>query len=139
MILFEQKKSIAIITLNRPKAYNSFVREMALELQSKLEICKTDNDIRCIVITGSGKAFCAGQDLNEAIDPKKSNIEEIVNHHYNPIIKKIRKMEKPIIAAVNGVAAGAGAKGKNNDGKQVQKDAKQEELTNIRKIWKIKM
>ena len=109
MILFEQKKSIAIITLNRPKAYNSFVREMALELQSKLEICKTDNDIRCIVITGSGKAFCAGQDLNEAIDPKKSNIEEIVNHHYNPIIKKIRKMEKPIIAAVNGVAAGAGA------------------------------
>ena len=109
MILFEQKKSIAIITLNRPKAYNSFVREMALELQSKLEICKTDNDIRCIVITGSGKAFCAGQDLNEAIDSKKSNIEEIVNHHYNPIIKKIRKMEKPIIAAVNGVAAGAGA------------------------------
>ena len=109
MILFEQKDSIAIITLNRPNAYNAFIREMALELQNTLEKCKADDSIRCIVITGSGKAFCAGQDLKEAIDPEKSNLEQIVKEHYNPLIKIIRKIEKPIIAAVNGVAAGAGA------------------------------
>ena len=109
MILFEQQNSVAIITLNRPDTFNSFIRDMALELQSKLEICKQGDDIRCIMLTGSGKAFCAGQDLNEAIDPQKPQIEEIVNQHYNPIIKSIREIEKPIIAAVNGVAAGAGA------------------------------
>ena len=109
MILFEQYKSVALITLNRPDSFNSIVREMALQLQSKLEICKDDDQIRCIVITGSGKAFCAGQDLYEVIDPKKPKIEEIINEHYNPIIKAIREIEKPIIAAVNGVAAGAGA------------------------------
>ena len=109
MILFEQKDSIAIITLNRPDTFNSFIREMALELQNILEKCNADDSIRCIVITGSGKAFCAGQDLKEAIDPEKSNLEQIVKEHYNPLIKKIRQIEKPIIAAVNGVAAGAGA------------------------------
>ena len=109
MILFEQKNSIAIITLNRPDVFNSFVREMALELQNILEKCNSDDTIRSIVITGSGKAFCAGQDLKEAMDPEKPNIEQIVKEHYNPLIKKIRQIEKPIIAAVNGVAAGAGA------------------------------
>ena len=109
MILFEQKDSFGIITLNRPDTFNSFIREMALELQNILEKCSSDNKIRCIIITGAGKAFCAGQDLNEAMDPEQSNIEEIVKKHYNPIIKKLRKIEKPIIAAVNGVAAGAGA------------------------------
>ena len=109
MILFEIKNQVATLTLNRPEKYHSFIREMALELQEKLEICKNDNNIRAIVITGTGKAFCAGQDLGEATDPKGPELQQIVNEHYNPIIRQIRNIEKPIIAAVNGVAAGAGA------------------------------
>ena len=109
MILFEIKNQVATLTLNRPEKYHSFIREMALDLQEKLEICKNDNNIRAIVITGTGKAFCAGQDLGEATDPKGPELKKIVNEHYNPIIRQIRNIEKPIIAAVNGVAAGAGA------------------------------
>jgi 2-(1,2-epoxy-1,2-dihydrophenyl)acetyl-CoA isomerase len=109
MILFEIKNQVATLTLNRPEKYHSFVREMALDLQEKLEACKNDNNIRAIVITGSGKAFCAGQDLGEATDPNGPALQKIVNEHYNPIIRQIRNIEKPIIAAVNGVAAGAGA------------------------------
>ena len=109
MIIFKQIKSIGIITLNRPESFNSFIQEMAIDMQSKLDDCKNNDKIRCIVITGHGKAFCAGQDLKEAIDPDGPKIEEIVTKHYNPIIKKIREIGKPILAAVNGVAAGAGA------------------------------
>ena len=109
MILFEIKNQVATLTLNRPEKYHSFVREMALDLQEKLDLCKNDNNIRAIVITGSGKAFCAGQDLGEATDPNGLALQKIVNEHYNPIISQIRNIEKPIIAAVNGVAAGAGA------------------------------
>merc|ERR1711965_602548 len=109
MILFEIKNQVATLTLNRPEKYHSFIREMALDLQEKLEICKNDNNIRAIVITGTGKAFCAGQDLGEATDPDGPELQKIVNEHYNPIIRQIRNIEKPIIAAVNGVAAGAGA------------------------------
>ncbi len=82
---------------------------MALAVQEKLADCKEDDAIRCIYITGSGKAFCAGQDLAEAVDPKGPGLEKIVREHYNPIIQLLRNIEKPIIAAVNGVAAGAGA------------------------------
>ena len=109
MIIFEKIKAIAKITLNHPEKYNSIVKEMALQLQKKLDECSQDKNIRSIIITGSGKAFCAGQDLKEATDPKGPEIGEIVREHYNPIIKKIREIEKPVIAAVNGVAAGAGA------------------------------
>lgn len=109
MILFEKIDAVGKITLNRPEKYNSFVREMALSLQNTLVNCESDNSIRCILITGAGKAFCAGQDLKEAIDPQGPEIEQIVREHYNPIIKRIREIEKPVIAAVNGVAAGAGA------------------------------
>ncbi len=109
MIQFEKIGAIEKITLNRPDKYNAFVRGMALELQKKLDECSSDKTIRCIIISGSGKAFCAGQDLKEATDPKGPEIEEIVRAHYNPIIKKIREIETPVIAAVNGVAAGAGA------------------------------
>ena len=98
-----------MITLNRPEAFNSFVQEMAMELRSRLEECNNNNEIRCIILTGNGKAFCAGQDLKEAIDPNGPEIEEIVKKHYNPIIMKIREINKPVLAAVNGVAAGAGA------------------------------
>ena len=109
MIQFEKIGVIGKITLNRPDKYNAFVRGMALELQKKLDQCSSDETIRCIIISGSGKAFCAGQDLKEATDPNSPTIEEIVQQHYNPIIKKIREIEIPVIAAVNGVAAGAGA------------------------------
>ena len=109
MIQFEKIGAIGKITLNRPDKYNAFVRGMALELQKKLDECRSDKTIRCIIISGSGKAFCAGQDLKEAIEPNGPTIEEIVQQHYNPIIKKIREIEIPVIAAVNGVAAGAGA------------------------------
>lgn len=108
-ILSEQKNNVLILTLNRPDKFNSFNREMAMQLISELDKAETDPTIRAIVITGSGKAFCAGQDLAEAIDPSGPGIKKIVEEHYNPIILKIRHIEKPVIAAVNGVAAGAGA------------------------------
>lgn len=82
---------------------------MALQLQAHLDDCSADPVVRVIVITGLGKAFCAGQDLAEATDPEGPGLETIVRDHYNPIILKIRTIEKPVIAAVNGVAAGAGA------------------------------
>ncbi len=107
-ILFEVKDSIAFIRLNRPDKYNAFNREMALLLQEKLEECK-DPNIRCVYITGEGKAFCSGQDLAEVVDPEGPKVVNIVSDHYNPIISKIRYLEKPVMAAVNGVAAGAGA------------------------------
>lgn len=108
LILFDKKESVAIITLNRDETLNSFNRQMALELQETLEICKTDKSIRSIILTGTGRAFCAGQDLEEASKPNL-DLGAIVREYYNPIIRSIRQIEKPVIAAVNGVAAGAGA------------------------------
>ena len=109
MIQFEIKDGVGKITLNRPDKYHSFVREMALTLQEKLDKCNDNHDVRSILITATGKAFCAGQDLGEATDPNGPDLTQIVQEHYNPIIKKIRNMEKPVVSAVNGVAAGAGA------------------------------
>jgi 2-(1,2-epoxy-1,2-dihydrophenyl)acetyl-CoA isomerase len=108
-IISEQKQNVLVLTLNRPEKFNSFNREMALSLISHLEKAEADKSIRAIVITGAGKAFCAGQDLAEATDPAGPGIKRIVEEHYNPIILKIRQLQKPVIAAVNGVAAGAGA------------------------------
>ena len=108
-ILSEIKENVLILTLNRPDKFNSFNREMALELIAELDGAVTNKEVRAIVITGAGKAFCAGQDLSEAIDPNGPGIKKIVEEHYNPIILKIRNIEKPVVAAVNGVAAGAGA------------------------------
>jgi len=97
------------VTLNRPDKFNSFNREMALELQAALDTATKDKNIRAVLLTGEGKAFCAGQDLSEAMDTSGPGIERIVREHYNPIILKIRNLEKPVVCAVNGVAAGAGA------------------------------
>jgi len=107
-ILFEIKDSIGSIILNRPEKLNSFNREMALLMQEKLDECKS-KDVRCVYITGAGKGFSAGQDLSEVADPNGPGFNEILSEHYNPIITRIRKLEKPVVAAINGVAAGAGA------------------------------
>lgn len=105
-----KKEGITYLKLNRPKKFNSFNREMAFELQKQLDDCIRDNQTRAIVLTGEGKAFCAGQDLSEVTDPKLNpGFKSILEDHYNPIITRIRNIEIPVIAAVNGVAAGAGA------------------------------
>jgi 2-(1,2-epoxy-1,2-dihydrophenyl)acetyl-CoA isomerase len=108
-ILFEIKDAIAFITLNRPEKYNAFNGEMALLLQQKLDDCKNNKEVRCVYITGAGKAFSSGQDLYEVVDPNGPKVVNILSDHYNPIISRIRYLDKPVIAAVNGVAAGAGA------------------------------
>jgi 2-(1,2-epoxy-1,2-dihydrophenyl)acetyl-CoA isomerase len=103
------ENGVLTIRLNRPEVFNSFNKEMAISLQNILDEAKNNELIRAIVLTGEGKAFCAGQDLAEATDPNGPELQTIVRDHYNPIILKLRSIEKPIIAAVNGVAAGAGA------------------------------
>lgn len=109
-IQFNIINNIATIALNRPEVFNSFNREMALNLIEALKNCKKDNMVRAIILTGIGKAFSAGQDLNEVLSPDQNpGFKKILDEHYNPIITLIRTIEKPIIAAVNGVAAGAGA------------------------------
>lgn len=109
-IIIEVENNLAKITLNRPEVFNSFNREMALNLQQVLKDCETNPAVRAIVLTGSGKAFCAGQDLKEVTSPELNpGFKKILDEHYNPIISLIRNIKKPIIAAVNGVAAGAGA------------------------------
>jgi 2-(1,2-epoxy-1,2-dihydrophenyl)acetyl-CoA isomerase len=108
-ILFEIRNSIAFITLNRPEKFNSFNREMALLLQSRLDECASLDEVRCVHITGSGKAFSAGQDITELVGENKIEISQVLSEHYNPIVRRIRNLPKPVVAAVNGVAAGAGA------------------------------
>jgi 2-(1,2-epoxy-1,2-dihydrophenyl)acetyl-CoA isomerase len=108
-ILTEHRNGVMQITLNRPEVYNSFNRTMALQMQASLNEAAANESVRAVVITGSGKAFCAGQDLAEAIDPEGPGLERILAEHYNPIIQQIVALPKPVVALVNGVAAGAGA------------------------------
>ena len=103
------ESGVLTLTLNRPTLFNSFNKEMAIVLQTALKDASLNDEVRAIVITGEGKAFCAGQDLSEAMALDGPSLQSIVRDHYNPIIELIRTIEKPIIAAVNGVAAGAGA------------------------------
>ena len=106
---FLTEGSIATITLNRQEVFNSFNTAMALALQQCLDECEADERIRVVLLTGIGKAFCAGQDLKETIGENAKSVPDIVKNNYNPIILKIRQLSKPVIIAVNGVAAGAGA------------------------------
>lgn len=108
-IKVNQLGGVLEIRLNRPEVLNSFVMPMAKELQEALDIAASNKSIRSVLLTGEGRGFCAGQDLAEAIQDNGPKISEIVHKTYNPIITKIRDLEKPVICAVNGVAAGAGA------------------------------
>lgn len=108
-ILSTRQGHVLTLTLNRPAAYNSFTRPMAAALQAGLDEAAADDHIRCVVLTGEGKAFCAGQDLKEVTAEDAPPLEDIVHGTYNTTIRKMRALPKPIIAAVNGVAAGAGA------------------------------
>ncbi|MDZ4664318.1 MAG: enoyl-CoA hydratase-related protein [Bacteroidota bacterium] len=111
MSLIESKIQVGvlILSLNRPDKFNSLNREMALQLIAELDKAAAEKNIRSVLITANGKAFCAGQDLAEAMDKNGPGIERIVHEHYNPIILRLRKLQKPVVCAVNGVAAGAGA------------------------------
>lgn len=110
MVLIQEiENKVCTLQFNRPEVFNSFNQEMAFALQNALKAAAENEEVRAILLTGVGKAFCAGQDLAEATDPNGPALQSIVKEHYNPIIELIRTIEKPIVAAVNGVAAGAGA------------------------------
>jgi 2-(1,2-epoxy-1,2-dihydrophenyl)acetyl-CoA isomerase len=108
-ILFEIRDQVAFITFNRPDRLNSFNREMALLLQARLDECASLHEVRAVYLTGAGKAFCAGQDLVEVTDANGPGLSKVLIEQYNPIVTRIRNLPKPVVAAVNGVAAGAGA------------------------------
>lgn len=110
LVVSSIEKSVLILSLNRPNKLNSFIESMAEELQRALNEAKSNDEIRCVFLTGKGKAFCAGQDLPEVVDKGKNyELGDTVRKSYNPIIKAIRHLEKPVVCAVNGTAAGAGA------------------------------
>jgi 2-(1,2-epoxy-1,2-dihydrophenyl)acetyl-CoA isomerase len=109
MINYTVEGQIGKIILNRPDKFNSFNREMSLALQQALGECMNNKNVRAVYLGAAGKAFSAGQDLAEASGPNGLSIGKIVSEHYNPIIQAIRSIPKPVVCAVNGVAAGAGA------------------------------
>lgn len=108
-ILIERNNGVGILRLNRPDVLNSFNALMAEETLQTLGEFANDGSIRCILLTGEGRGFCAGQDLAEATSDDAPPIDSIVERQYNPLIRKIRETPKPVVCAVNGVAAGAGA------------------------------
>ncbi|MEO5579479.1 MAG: enoyl-CoA hydratase-related protein [Gemmatimonadaceae bacterium] len=111
LVLVESAGSVMRLTLNRPDVLNSFNAEMSGELHSALADAAASREVRCVLLTGAGRAFCAGQDLS-AVPPSvngKFDLGAMVRATYNPVIKAIREIEKPVVCAVNGVAAGAGA------------------------------
>ena len=108
-ILTSTHDGICTITLNRPAVFNSFDQAMGRAFQSALDKAAQDPAVRCVVVTGNGKAFCAGQDLKEVTAPDAPDFTVIVEETYNQSVRRIRSMEKPVIGAINGVAAGAGA------------------------------
>jgi len=111
-IEFEITDGVAVLTLNRPDRMNSFNTEMHAEVRDALKQVKKDQAVRCLLITGNGRGFCAGQDLSDRnVDPNAEmpNLGESIEKNYNPLIRTLQGLEMPVICAVNGVAAGAGA------------------------------
>ena len=111
-IEFDINEGVATLTLNRPKALNSFTTEMHGEIREAMAQVASDADIRCLVLTGAGRGFCAGQDLGDravTADGSTPDLGESVKKNYNPLIRSIMNLPKPVICAVNGVAAGAGS------------------------------
>ncbi|MCS7076012.1 MAG: enoyl-CoA hydratase-related protein [Bacteroidia bacterium] len=106
-LLYEVKEGVCTITFNRPEVFNAFNDEISYEFQDALKKAEQDENIRVIVLTGAGKAFCSGQDL-KAIAGQNRNLSESLQKRYNPIIRRMRNMPKPIVCRLNGVAAGAG-------------------------------
>ena len=102
------ENGVCTITFNRPDVYNAFNNELSFEMQDALKKATKDENVRVVVITGAGKAFCSGQDLKAASGVPNRDLSESLEKRYNPIIRLMRNMPKPIIARVNGVAAGAG-------------------------------
>jgi len=108
-ILYNISDNIGTITLNRPDSYNAFNEELTTELQDALKQAESDASVRCVVLTGAGKAFCSGQDLKDApTGGGKRSLADSLKRRYNPTIRRIRNMPKPVIASLNGVVAGAG-------------------------------
>lgn len=111
-IIAEEKNGVGYLTFNRPKALNSFNVDMHREVAEVLNLWTKNPDVRCVVISGEGRGFCAGQDLGDrVVDPNAEapDLGYSIETYYNPLIKTIVNMPKPVICAVNGVAAGAGA------------------------------
>jgi 2-(1,2-epoxy-1,2-dihydrophenyl)acetyl-CoA isomerase len=108
-ILTNLSEGIYIITLNRPDVYNAFNEQMTTDLQNAFKEAAKNEEIRCVVVTGTGKAFCSGQDLKDAPSGGgQRSLRDSLERRYNPLIRAIRNLPKPVIAAINGVAAGAG-------------------------------
>src|SRR5450432_4453567 len=108
-ILFEMKGQVAQISLNRPEKLNAINRAMAMELQEQLLACDENDDVRVVVLTGAGRAFCSGQDLSEFPTDRLPDFEKVIDEYYNPLIRILKTIRKPVLCAVNGIAAGAGA------------------------------
>ena len=116
MVRVERQEAVCTLTLNRPQSLNSFTTAMLVDLHAALEAAAADSAVRCVVLTGAGRAFCAGQDLADpAVAPAQAqgstppDIGEVIRKHYRPLALRLRSMPVPVVAAVNGVAAGAGA------------------------------
>ena len=107
-LLYELKDNVLTVTLNRPESYNALNEAMKKELNDAFRLAEKDDNVRCIVLRGAGeKAFSSGQDLNEHSGSQRS-LKDSLEKSYNPLIKKMRSIEKPVIGMINGVAAGAG-------------------------------
>jgi 2-(1,2-epoxy-1,2-dihydrophenyl)acetyl-CoA isomerase len=107
-VLYETTNAVATITLNRPEMYNAFNTQLHGDLVAALRNAERDGAVRCVVLTGAGKAFCSGQDLKDVPLDRLDSLADVIRNTYNPMVMKLRNLGKPVIAAVNGVAAGAG-------------------------------